>query len=311
MNRANWRVHSALLFVQVTFGGFHVFGKAILSYLPPLVVAGIRVATGAPLLLLLAWHFEHTFPKKRDFPYLILLGGLGVVANQLLFIIGLSHTTATNAAILMPSIPVFTTAIAAIAGVEKVRPLQVGGIALALAGAFVMLDPSQISWEGGKATGNILIIMNCIFYAGYLVLQRPVLKRLPPVTVVAWAYFFGMLGVLPFSVGPLFRLELSQVPAIAYWGMLYIILIPTVLNYFLITWAISHTSPSMVAAYSLLQPLAAATLAAVFLGESAGWSEAAGFVLIVAGLALVSRQSSVNAKSQNKVLTGQPTELEG
>ena len=53
---------------------------------------------------------------------LALLGFLGVFANQLLFIHGLEHTTATNASILMPSIPVFAVGGGVrCCGIERVR----------------------------------------------------------------------------------------------------------------------------------------------------------------------------------------------
>src|SRR5437763_10385444 len=92
------RVHLTLLLVQLSFGGFHVVAKALLSHLSPLALAAIRVGFATPILLALAWHRDRVLPGRRDLPILALLGGLGVFANQLLFITGLKHTTATNAA---------------------------------------------------------------------------------------------------------------------------------------------------------------------------------------------------------------------
>ncbi len=79
-------------------------GKLLLEHMPPLALASLRVAGATPLLLLLAWFLERRLPPLRELPVLALLGLLGVTANQLFFIVGLQHTTATNAAILMPSI---------------------------------------------------------------------------------------------------------------------------------------------------------------------------------------------------------------
>ena len=114
MNKVDWRVHAAFLFVQVSFSGWHVIGKGMLSYLSPLALGGMRVLLAAPLLLLMAWLLDRARPTRRDLPYLALLGFLGVFLNQLLFIVGLKYTTATNAGIIMPSIPVFTVAIGAL-----------------------------------------------------------------------------------------------------------------------------------------------------------------------------------------------------
>ena len=118
-----------------------------------------------------------------------------------------------------------------------------------------------------------------------------VLLRLPPLTVIAWTYIFGGLGILLVTFPHLVRFPFREVPPIGYAGMTYIILIPTILCYFLNTWAIKKSTPSLVATYITLQPVAATLLAAVFLGESLGLKEVAGFLLIVAGLYAVSYRS--------------------
>ena len=50
-----------------------------------------------------------------------------------------------------------------------------------------------------------------------------------------------------------------------------------------------RSSSVVVAAYTTLQPLLSGILATIFLGETVGWTEAAGFGLIVAGLIQVNR----------------------
>lgn len=287
--RTNWRVHAALVFVQAAFAGFHVVGKAVLAHLDPLALAGFRVLLATPLLFLMAWHLEHARVARRDLPALAALGFLGVFLNQVLFITGLQHTTATNAGILQPSIPVFTAAIAALFGVERLSLRQGAGIAVAVLGALVMLNPLEFHFGSGIMLGNLLLLLNCVAYAGYLVLQRPVLRRVPPLTATAWAFLFGALGVLAVSAPTMLRVRFAEAPALVWWGLLYIVLIPTALCYALNTWAVGRSSPSTAAAYVPLQPATAALLAAVFLGERPGVKEAAGFVLIISGLILVSQ----------------------
>jgi DME family drug/metabolite transporter len=212
-----------------------------------------------------------------------------------LFVWGLSYTTATDAAILMPAVPVFAVALAVALGVERVGPRRIAGVALAVAGALVVLDPSRFSLADRAAVGDLLILVNCLLYAGYLVLQRPVLERLPWRTVLAWSYLFGSLGVLAVGGAELAALEPAAVSRGAWLGVAFILLFPTVLGYLLATWAVRRSSPTLVAAYTTLQPLLSALLAATFLGERIGAAEAAGFALIAAGLWLVSRRRRVRA----------------
>ena len=288
--RHDWLVTPALVWIQVTFGAFHVFGKYVVSNMDPMAVAGLRVLGATPLLLLLAWKVDRIVPKGREMFSLALLGFLGVFANQLLFINGLKFTTATNVGILMPAIPVFTCAIAALFGVERIRPMQILGVALAVAGALVMLNPFRFKLGNDTTFGNLLIVGNCLAYAGYLVLQRPVLRRLPPLTVVAYAFLFGGLGVLAVSDRHVLAIEPARMPALVWVGIAYSVLFQTTINYALTVWVMKRSTPSVVSSFNSLQPLVAAILAAIFLGETFGWREAAGFVLIVGGLLFVTRQ---------------------
>lgn len=284
-------VHVTLLLVQLFFGGFHVVAKMLLAGMPPLAVVGMRVGIATPLLLAIAWRHDRTVPSGRDLAWLALLGGLGVTANQILFIIGLQYTTASNASILMTCLPVFAVAAGAALGIERVGGRRLLGIALAVCGALVMVNPGRFSFSGeaGKTTyGNLLVLGNCLAYALFLVLQRPLLRRLPWRTVIAGSFLFGGTAVLAASVPSLISLDWGAVPAGTWMGVLYIALFATVFAYAANTWAVRRSSPALVAAYGMLQPLVTAAIAVPFLGETLGWAEAVGFSLIVTGLWQVS-----------------------
>ena len=283
-------VHWALIAVQLSFSGFHVFGKVVLQSVEPLAVACLRVLVATPILFLLAARHGPLRVPRRELSYLALLGLLGVFANQVLFITGLRLTTATNAAILMPAIPVFAAGIAVAAGIERLGWRRLTGVALAVAGALVLLRPRRFSLGDDAILGNLLILANCLSYAAFLVLQRPVVERLPWRTVLAWSFLFGGLGVLAIGGSTLAALEPTAVPREAWAGLLYILVFPTALGYSLNTWAIRRSSPTLAAAYVTAQPLTTALLAVLLLAERPGWREAAGFLAIAAGLTLVSRR---------------------
>ena len=293
--RPDWRVHAALLIVQVTFGAFPVVGKGVLVHLPPLAVAALRVALATPILLALAWRVDRVLPARRDLPTLFLLGLLGVFANQVLFMIGLELTTATAAGILMPSIPVFALLAAAVLGQQRLTTRSATGVALAVAGALAILNPMRLAGNPGGTLGNGLILLNCLAFAMYLVLQRPVLRRLPPLTTVAWSFLLGGSGVVVVGLPALVSVQPAALPTGVWIGLAYIVLFPTVLNYFLNAWSLGRSSPALVAAYTTLQPLVAAGLAALFLRESLHTRHLLGFLLISAGLAAISRPGGMPA----------------
>lgn len=293
-------VHIALLAVQLSFSGFHVIGKVVLETLPPMALAASRVLFATPLLIGLAWLKDRRLPGWRHLPYLALLGLLGVFLNQILFVVGLKYTTATNAAILMPSIPVFAVGMGWLTGVERAGSRRILGVLLAAAGALTLLDPRTFSRGDSTTLGTLLILLNCLSYATFLVLQRPLLAKLPWRTVIAWSFLFGGLGVSLVSIPAVGELDLSALPSKVWLGVLYIAIFPTFLGYLVNTWAVRRSSATLAAAYTTVQPLLTALLAMVFLAERLGAPQILGFVLIAMGLWLVSWQRQ-EASSQPPV----------
>ncbi len=281
----------ALLVVQVVFATLHVVGKVVLAEIPALAFASSRVLIAAPLFAAMAWHHDRVVPTARDWRALAVLGLLGIFANQVLYLVGLRFTTATNAAILMPSIPVFTVAAAALLGAERLTTRRVAGVALAAVGALILLDPARLELGGHASLGNLLVAGNCLCYAFYLVLLRPMLARLPWRTVVAGSFVTGGAATLLVSLPTLLRVDWPEVHGATWLALAYVGVFPTFGTYGLNTWAVRRTSPSVAAAFTTLQPLFTAVLAALFLHERFGWLQAAGLGLIVAGLAVVSRRS--------------------
>ena len=259
-------------------------GKYALSHVEPLAMASMRVLFAGPLLFLLAMHQDRKLPPRQEMPRLALLGFFGVFINQVLFIVGLSYTTAINSAILMPSIPVFTAAVALLLRIERLTVARAIGISLAVFGALVILDITNFSFSGDTALGNLLILLNCFSYSLFLVLARPVLMRMPPLTVTAWTFLFGGIGVVALGLPDLLATPFATLPSTVWLSIIYILLLPTLINYLISVWAIRRSSSSLVATYTTLQPVVATVLAVALLGEVFGFREIAGFTLIVAGL---------------------------
>lgn len=279
---------AALIAVQLSFGGFHVVAKVLLTDLHPLTLATLRILGATPLLFWIAWRHDRFVPRASVWKHLVLLGFLGVFLNQILFITGLQLTTATNAAILMPSIPVFAVGVAALLRIEPIGWRRLVGITLAVLGSLVVLQPGRFQIGSSTSVGNLLILINCLSFATFLVLQRRVLEEVPWRTLIAWSFGFGSLGILAVGARSISRFDPTGLSFGTWTGIAYIVLLPTVLGYSLNTWAVKRSTPSIVAAFTTLQPVFAIALAKVFLNEGFSGNQVWGLVLIVVGLLRVS-----------------------
>lgn len=125
----------ALVVVQVLFGLFPVAAKFAFQEFAPFSVAALRTGIAAVLLLAV----QRVLARRRvDLGlHALPLAGLallGIVLNQGFFLLGLQWTTATNATLIITTIPVFTYAAAVLAGRESLGPRRALGIGLALIG---------------------------------------------------------------------------------------------------------------------------------------------------------------------------------
>jgi drug/metabolite transporter (DMT)-like permease len=277
------RIHLSLLTAQVGFAIFPVLGRVALAEIPALVAASIRVVTAALLFEAIRRFAGASRIAATDRPRVLLYALLGVSLNQVLFIIGLSMTSAINTAIMTASIPAFTLGVAVALGREKLSRRAALGVALAGAGALLLLDAARLQLGSSYLLGNFLLLLNCLSYAAYLVLSRPIASRYPIVSVVALLFRFGAVPIVLVSLPALLAFD-YRVSGRAWASLAGIILLCTVIPYFLNFWALSHTDASKVALYVFLQPLVSTLLAILFLGERLTGRTLAAGALILAGL---------------------------
>ena len=284
--------HAALLAVQVFFSTLPIAAKYhVLPHLPPAGLVMMRVIGGAAVLLALARaRGSAAILDRRDLGKIAVYALLGVTVNQLLFIEGLSRTTAINAQVIGTTIPAFTLGFGVLLRIDRLSWTRVVGILLAAAGAVYLVGPDRIELTPDTTIGNTMIVANALAYSLYLVLVKPMLGKYDSISVIAWVFLFGTIGVLPFGAASLARSgALSTMPLSAWIAIVFIIIVPTVGSYWFNAWALKRSAPSVVASYVYLQPLLTGLLAVLMQGEPIDPRAIPSAALIFVGVALTTR----------------------
>ena len=291
-----WRIHLALASAQAGFALFPIFGKIALASIPPLAFSALRVV-GA-VLILDAYRLSREREKIRpsDRKRLLVYGLLGVSFNQILFILGLSLTTAINTTILTATIPVFTLAAAALLGRESLTARSMVGLLLAGAGGYVLLTAQRFSWESASFRGVSLLLLNCMSYSLYLVFSRPILAHYSVATFTATVFRYGAILIVLVALPQLVRLKWSAVPPAAWACALAVIVFCTAIPYLLNSWALARTQASHVAFYVFIQPVITTVLAIALLGEKLTPKTVLAAILILAGLAVAMIRGHLSAR---------------
>ena len=281
-------LYGALLAHTLVSAGNYLFAKRALMEIPALPLGLLRFA-GASLLLIVL--LRRARPKGQRMPprewrkRLLFLSLVGVPVNQGLFLTGLQLSTATHAALLYTLTPVFVLLLAQALHREFPGWRPAVGAALALGGTVYVLLQRGLDASGGPLIGDLLLFVAVIAWTIYTVEGREVVGKLGALPTIAWTIIGGTLLYLPLGVGallvPSYRADIAQASPAAWWGVVYLIVMTSVVAYLLWSWALAHLAAARVAVFTNLQPLATALLAQAFLGErvTAGFFAAAAVVI--------------------------------
>lgn len=280
--------HLALVGVQILFGTWPILGKIVLRSMSTTNLMLCRLIGGAIVLALIQRGLRPllTMPR-RDLAKLTICSLLGIVANQFIYLKGLSQTTVINTTLLSTTIPVFTLFVSIVIGHDTWSLRRALGIALAASGVIYLVNPAHADISFHTTIGNLLVAFSSFLYATYIVISKDIFQRYGALNVITWIFIVGALISLPAGVYSFATAEVHQLPVTVWLLIGFIILMPTVGAYYLNAWALTRVAPSTVAIYIYMQPLFAFGVAPLLLGEKWSWRTAIAAALIFTGVAIV------------------------
>jgi drug/metabolite transporter (DMT)-like permease len=281
-----------LLGVVLIWGLNLTIVKVALREVFPLAFNGVRFALATLTLLLLLRRFGESYgTSRRDGLKLAGLGLIGHTAYQILFIEGLSKTTASHTALIFGVTPVVVAILSLILGHEHVTGAGWAGAALAFGGEYLIIAGKAPS--GGPAPsplGDLLVLAAAFCWCFYTVLAKPLLARHSPLKVTAISMTWGFLGMLPFCVPSMARQEWKTLSPKVWAATGYSFLFALVISYILWYRSVHKVGNVRTAVYSNLVPVTGTLAGWIFLGERLYPALGLGAAAIFGGIALTRMQ---------------------
>nr|WP_217509357.1 DMT family transporter [Pseudarthrobacter sp. C4D7] len=223
-----------MLGATLFWAGNYVVGAAAVHSIDPLSLVFLRWAIALVPLLLIAQLVER--PSWRAvlaaWPWLLALSVFGLLGYNLLLYFALEHTDAFNASLINAFNPALITLAAAVFLRERLTPLAVAGVVMALAGVLIVISGGDLGRlaAAGFGTGEILMVGAVVVWTAYTVIGR-LAPRIPPITATAVqaALAVALLAPVHLASGGL------AVPTAgsALASLLFIAIFPSVLSYVL------------------------------------------------------------------------------
>jgi drug/metabolite transporter (DMT)-like permease len=275
-----------MLTVAVLWASNNVFTKAALDRgLEPLIYISLRFGLVALLLFpYLKWRGVSLRMQRSDIPRFFVSGLCGFAFYNMLYIVGLSHTSAFSAAILISVAPVFILLLSAIFGLERVLPVQWAGVALSLLGVAIFIGDKLLAGE--PAIGDLLNMIAALCFAIYGLTTRPLVERYGAQATTAWAVLIGLVAIIPFTARSLMNENWSGLSGVEWFAIAYAAIVSVMLGYSLWGWAITRTGAGRLVPYLFLIPVFTGIFSVIFRGDHLGVPQLVGGAIALAGVAL-------------------------
>lgn len=278
-----------LLFMAVIWGVNFPVIKAALEEIPPLAFNALRFPLAAIVVLfLLLSRGGISWPRREDWPRVIVMGILGNVVYQGFFIFGLDATLAGNASILLSTIPLWTLLFSTLRHHEDPTGLVWVGFLAALGGMFMVVLGGDLSlgFKGGTLKGDLLVVCAAMTWSIHSVGCRRLVHRYGSIPVTAWTLWVGTLMLVLWGLPTLLAFPLSSPSAMAWVGVVYAGLMAIGVAYVLWNRGVRRIGNSRTAAYQNLVPVVALLTAWLWLGETPKALQIGGAAVVLGGLTL-------------------------
>ena len=287
---ASFKAYAALLGMTVAFGFSFVATKVALRGFEPLLIALVRFACAGAILWGL-WRLR-AVRETLTWPEVKRLALLGFVSLTVYFSfenLGLAHTSASDAAILIAAIPIFVSVLNAFTLRERVGRLEWAGVSLSFIGVLALIRFGAAGTGGATLLGNLLVLAASLSGAVYNVMARRLLLSRSALFVTAFQNLFGALFMVPLAIVEALIVGVRRPTLAASEGVAYLVLFCSVLAYLLLNYGLRFVEASKAAVFVNLVPVVAVAGAYGFLGERPTVGQLLAGGVVVAGVWLANR----------------------
>ena len=283
------RIMFALLAFGVTGGSAFMFVKLLVGEISPLQIATGRVALGAlPLLALM--RFTHSTPDLSP-RFILSVSVLAVIDTVVPYLlVGWSQRTipSSTAALLVSTMPLFTTLLASRSAAERnLSRSPLLGLATGFAGVALLAAPTGTGFTFDSGAGMLAATAAAFCYAAGAVYSRTLLAGADALGLSAVKLTVATCLLLPLTLADGGLSAYATLSEQGWFALATVGLFSTGIGRCVYQWIIAKAGSVRASLVTYIVPVVSLLLGWLVLGESIGPRTAAGGLLIVGGVAAV------------------------
>ncbi len=292
MERPDVKYYVMLVMAMLLWGFSWVSKDVAVGLATPMTVGLFRYFFASITFLIfmpLRGEPAHKRFKRSDIKPLILVGGFGIFAFEVMELTGLVYTTSAQGAIIDGIQPITIAIFASLILQEQLpQKWQYSGLVLGFLGiVFAVGVQYLLVLNFEHLFGNVILIIATCIWALYSVAGRRIMERMSSLNLVAGASFVGFLLFSVAASAESFWLQ----PALGvpeFWiNTAFLGAVVTFLSYLLYFEAVKNIGATRSGVFLSLVPIFGTLLSAWLLSEVIYWTFLAGLACVTAAIIIV------------------------
>lgn len=288
-----WSIYARLVAVPAIWGGTFIAGRIVALQLPPATGSVLRYLVACLALVAAAWALEGGLPRlnRQQVLATLGLGATGIFAYNLLFLGALSRLPASRTSLIIALNPVVTIALASLLMHERLSARRWAGVALALAGVWIVISRGEVTAAIGQSVGagELLMFGGVCAWAAYTLIGRVALRGLTPLAATTYASLWGTVMLAAVATGEWPALQASAFTPAVWVSVAYLGLLGTALAFVWYSQGVQRLGPARTVVFNNLVPVFGACFGVLLLDEPLLASMLVGGAVAVCGVMLASR----------------------
>ena len=277
----------ALMASVLFWGGTFIASKLAYEIYSPIQVGGLRPLVAAILFWIVRRiKRDGETIEKADQRQIAASAFLGITLCMMFQNIGISLTTASNAALIVASFPAITMLLEL--AIYHIKPSwkKFIGISMSIAGVAIL---SQVNVDGNPTAiwGNLLMVAAGIVWALYNFVTGKLLGKYSTMTITYYQMLYGAILFIPFI---LLEGKEWQAPQLVPTGaVLYLGVCGSMLAFLFYNKGLRKLSASVAVSFLNLVPVVALLLSVIILKESVSVTQILGGGVVISGVMISSK----------------------
>ncbi|WP_027623224.1 DMT family transporter [Clostridium lundense] len=286
--------------LMIIWGISFISIKIVVGEINPIQAAFYRFFIASIILfIILKVKFPEEKVLKQDRVKMVLSGLIGVAMYFFFENYSVYYTTASNVAVLISSIPIFTLITQRLLFKEKLTVPKIFGTIFSVIGIFIIvLSKGKISLFSSGTKGDLMALGAALCWVLYTILTSSFKGSYKSITITTYQSIWGCM-----FLSPSILFLPTHIPSFkVIMNLLYLSIICSCVGYAIYVYCLENLGATTLTTHINLQPAVSLIGAKIFLNENVTIEQVIGCLVIILGVSIVSFGEKLSLKTLGEYL---------